>query len=78
MSDASPTLEPKTSRAGEWTHDGLVVSVDDAKEYARLAVLAERERCAKLCETMSAFDMYDPGSSAAAAIRAGTTQQEKS
>lgn len=30
----------------------------------------EREECAKVCEDLEAFDYDDPGSSAAAAIRA--------
>ena len=34
------------------------------------AVAAEREACAKVCEDLPAFDMDDPGSSAAKAIRA--------
>lgn len=33
------------------------------------AVAAEREACAKVCEDLPAFDMDDPGSTAAKAIR---------
>jgi len=34
------------------------------------AVKAEREACAKVCETLDAWNEDDPGSSAATAIRA--------
>ena len=36
------------------------------------AVLAEREACAKVCEDLDAWNMDDPGSTAAEAIRART------
>ena len=36
------------------------------------AVLAEREACAKVCEDLDAWNMDDPGSIAAEAIRART------
>ena len=34
------------------------------------AILAEREACAKVCEDLDAWDMDDPASTAAKAIRA--------
>ena len=46
---------------------------DQMREHATAAVLAEREACAKLCEDLDAFCEDDPGSSAAAAIRARAT-----
>ncbi len=68
-----PLPDPPTSLAGEWSHDGHVVSFANARAYAQAyaleAVLAERERCARLCEELSAFDMYDPGQTYADAIR---------
>jgi hypothetical protein len=36
------------------------------------AVAAEREACAKVCEDLDAWNMDDPGSTAAEAIRART------
>ena len=36
------------------------------------AVLAEREACAKVCEDLDAWNMDDPASTAAEAIRART------
>jgi glycerol-3-phosphate responsive antiterminator len=48
--------------------------VADAKKAAitaiERAIILEREACAKVCEDLEAWNMDDPGSSAAAAIRA--------
>jgi hypothetical protein len=38
--------------------------------FAALVAAAEREACAKVCEELDAWNEDDPGSSAAAAIRA--------
>ncbi len=40
------------------------------EHFARLVAEREREECAKLCEELDAWNEDDPGSSAAAAIRA--------
>jgi hypothetical protein len=42
----------------------------NALELANRALEAEREACAKVCEELDAWNEDDPGSSAAAAIRA--------
>lgn len=60
--------------AVEVDHDtGKVKKREHPQEFARriaaLAVEKEREGCAKVCEEMIAFDLDDPGKSAAAAIR---------
>jgi len=39
------------------------------RQCAMEAALAEREECAKVCEELIAFDMDDPGQTAADAIR---------
>jgi hypothetical protein len=56
-------------------HELHLFTEDQMQAYARQAVQeaveAERERAAKVCEDLSAFDMDDPGASAAAAIRSG-------
>lgn len=53
--------------------DGGVFTAAQMQAYATAAVLAEREACATLCEDLDAFCEDDPGSSAAAAIRARAT-----
>jgi hypothetical protein len=40
------------------------------EHFARLVAEREREACAKVCEELDAWNEDDPGSSAAAAIRA--------
>jgi hypothetical protein len=40
------------------------------ERFAALVAAAEREACAKVCEELDAWNEDDPGSSAAAAIRA--------
>ena len=40
------------------------------ERFAALVAAAEREACAKVCEELNAWNEDDPGSSAAAAIRA--------
>jgi hypothetical protein len=40
------------------------------EHFARLVAEREREECAKVCEELDAWNEDDPGSSAAAAIRA--------
>jgi hypothetical protein len=45
---------------------------EELERYVRAAILAERERCAKVCEELPAWNMDDPGESAAAAIRRGS------
>ena len=40
------------------------------EHFARLVAEREREECAKVCEKLAAWNEDDPGSSAAAAIRA--------
>jgi hypothetical protein len=42
-----------------------------AHEYARQAVLQERERCARICEELRGFDEDDPGKAPANHIRLG-------
>ena len=45
--------------------------VDELLErFAALVAAAEREACAKVCEDLDAWNMDDPGSTAAEAIRA--------
>lgn len=52
--------------------DPMFWNTSDAMFAAwQAATLAERERAAKVCEKLDAFDMDDPGSTAAAAIRKG-------
>ena len=46
-------------------HDDLLWQAE-----TETAVLGEREACAKVCEDLLAWDLDDPGSTAAAAIRA--------
>ena len=41
-----------------------------AVDMIKAAILAEREACAKLCEDLDAWNMDDPASTAAKAIRA--------
>jgi hypothetical protein len=38
--------------------------------FANLVAQHEREACAKVCEDLDAWNMYDPSSTAAKAIRA--------
>ena len=45
----------------------ICVELDD---FAALVASAEREACAKLCEDLDAWNMDDPASTAAKAIRA--------
>ena len=40
------------------------------ERFAALVAAAEREACAKVCENLIAWDLDDPGSTAANAIRA--------
>ena len=40
------------------------------ERFAALVAAAEREACAKVCEDLDAWNLDDPGSTAAAAIRA--------
>ena len=40
------------------------------ERFAALVASAEREACAKVCEDLDAWDMDDPASTAAKAIRA--------
>lgn len=40
------------------------------ERFAELVRAEEREACAKVCEDLDAWDMYDPASTAAEAIRA--------
>lgn len=63
----------KTVIAPEHSGMELIEPIETPEEFARriaaLAVEKEREGCAKVCEEMIAFDLDDPGKSAAAAIR---------
>ncbi len=58
-------------------HDERYVTLADAKDYAAAEVAKERERCAKLCERMSAYTgghgepSTPSGSAMAKAIRSG-------
>jgi hypothetical protein len=45
----------------------ICVELDD---FAALVASAEREECAKVCEDLDAWNMDDPASTAAKAIRA--------
>jgi hypothetical protein len=45
----------------------ICVELDD---FAALVASAEREACAKVCEDLDAWNMDDPASTAATAIRA--------
>jgi hypothetical protein len=51
---------------------GLTFELPPTKlfEFAELIAAAEREECAKVCEELDAWNEDDPGSSAAAAIKA--------
>jgi len=42
----------------------------DIEHFAALVEAAEREACAKVCENLDAWNMDDPASTAADAIRA--------
>jgi hypothetical protein len=55
-----------------WREQALseVQKVGQVIEEIQAAVLAEREACAKLCEDLDAWNMDDPSSTAAKAIRA--------
>jgi hypothetical protein len=62
--------------AGFELHDGAfevalwIGTENDLEHFAALVAAAEREACAKVCEELNAWNEDDPGSSAAAAIRA--------
>jgi hypothetical protein len=47
-----------------------IIGLEYAEKFAALVAAAEREACAKVCEELNAWNEDDPGSSAAAAIRA--------
>ena len=51
---------------------GLVLErdLDRLERFAALVASAEREACAKVCEDLDAWNMDDPASTAATAIRA--------
>ena len=51
---------------------GLVLErdLDWLERFAALVASAEREACAKVCEDLDAWNMDDPASTAATAIRA--------
>jgi hypothetical protein len=50
-----------------WTNDTQIKNLERLVELARAD---EREACAKLCEDLDAWNMDDPASTAAEAIRA--------
>jgi hypothetical protein len=50
--------------------------VQDLENFASLVASAEREACAKLCEDLDAWNMDDPASTAAEAIRARDYKQD--
>ena len=56
-------ITPKKFATDLW--DMMQMAIDEA-------VAAEREACAKVCEDLDAWNMDDPGSTAAEAIRART------
>ena len=43
---------------------------EELRKMVEMAVKAEREACAKVCEDLDAWNMDDPASTAATAIRA--------
>jgi hypothetical protein len=50
--------------------DFRLTTLEQIEHFAALVTAAEREACAKVCEELNAWNEDDPGSSAAAAIRA--------
>ncbi len=52
------------------SYNSIKVMCSEVLRLAEEMVLAEREQCAKVCEELDAWNEDDPGSSAAAAIRA--------
>ena len=44
-------------------------NVEQLERFAALVAAAEREACANVCEDLDAWNLDDPGSTAAAAIR---------
>lgn len=52
------------------THLLWIFGTEELECFAALVAAAEREACAKVCEELNAWNEDDPGSSAAAAIRA--------
>ena len=50
------------------THSGHITH--ELEAFAALVAFAEREACAKVCEDLDAWNMDDPASTAAKAIRA--------
>jgi hypothetical protein len=57
----------KAERFQTWTHGYMM---ERLMELVAVSAAAEREACAKVCEALEAWNMDDPGSSAAKAIRA--------
>lgn len=51
MTDDVKLPEPETSVAGIYRFSGY--TADQMREFARAAVLAERDRCARVCEAES-------------------------
>ena len=61
----------RMAREAGASHDGpLFVPDAFTLRFAALVAKREREECAKVCEELDAWNEDDPGSSAAAAIRA--------
>jgi hypothetical protein len=51
--------------------DMRMFTADQMREYARAAILAERERCAAICDRLSVSEYPTDCDDCAAAIRAG-------
>lgn len=84
MTTELPELpRPMASPVG-WPSEGGAFTASQMQEYATKAVLAERERCARIAENIEAGDGshdYNAGAETmqeriAAAIRRGTTRGE--
>lgn len=62
----------RMAREAELYEDGqfFVCKHDELERFFQLVTEWEREQCAKVCEDLDAWNEYDPGSSAAMAIRA--------
>jgi hypothetical protein len=51
-------------------YDHMECDIESLEAFAKLVAQHEREACAKVCEDLDAWNMDDPASTAAEAIRA--------
>jgi hypothetical protein len=58
------------AKANGWSPAAFTDTLEELERFAALVASAEREACAKVCEDQDAWNMDDPASTAAKAIRA--------